>query len=106
MKSLVYLTIGTLLAHDDEGDNFWACSNEDVYAGFAEAGVVSAQDAFKKALACAKEVMPETSVEGTPYRLADSYAQLFRWTEPEDWQLRERIFVITSTNEEGGSFKV
>lgn len=103
MKSLVYLTIGTLLAHDDEGDNFWVCSNEDVYAGFAEAGVLSAQDAFQKALACAKQVMPETSVEGTPYRLADSYAQLFRWTEPEDWQLRERIFVITSTNEEGGS---
>ena len=103
MKSLVYLTIGTLLAHDGEGDNFWVCSNEEVYAGFAEAGILSAKDAFEKALSCAKQVMPETSSVGTPYRLADSYAQLFRWTEPEDWQLRERIFCIVSTNEEGGS---
>ena len=102
MKSLVYLTIGTLLTHDGTGDNFWVCPNEDVYAGFAQAGITSAKDAFEKALACAKKVMPETSAE-SPFRLADSYAQLFRWTEPEDWQLRERIFCIVSTNEEGGS---
>ena len=102
MKSLVYLTIGTLLAHDGAGDNFWVCPNEEVYAGFAQAGITSAKDAFEKALACAKKVLPETSPE-SPFRLADSYAQLFRWTEPEDWQLRERIFCIVSTNEEGGS---
>ena len=102
MKSLVYLTIGTLLAHDGVGDNFWVCPNEEVYAGFAQAGVSSAKDAFEKALKYAKQVMPETS-PGSPFRLADSYAQLFRWTEPEDWQLRERIFCIVSTNEEGGS---
>lgn len=102
-KALVYLTIGTLLAHSDEGDNFWVCPNEDVFAGFAEAGIKSAKDAFEKALACAKEVMPETSTVGSPYRLADNYAQLFRWTDPEDWQLRERIFVITSTSEQANS---
>lgn len=101
-KALVYLTIGTLLEHSGAGDNFWVCSNEEVFAGFAEAGVTSAKDAFEKALACAKAVLPETAPD-SPYRLADSYAQLFRWTEPEDWQLRERIFCITSTNEAGSS---
>lgn len=102
MKSLVYLTIATLLEHSDPNDNFWVCSNDEVFAGFAEAGVTSARDAFEKALACAKAVMPETAAS-SPYRLASSYAQLFRWTEPEDWQLRERIFCITSTNEAGSS---
>lgn len=102
MKSLVYLTIGTLLAHSDVNDNFWVVPNSDVFAGFADAGITGAEDAFKKALACAKEVMPETAPD-SPYRLADSYATLFRWTEPEDWQLRERIFVIPSTSETGHS---
>lgn len=102
MKSLVYLTIGTLLAHSDAGDNFWVVPNDEVFAGFAEAGIKDAQDAFQKALACAKQVMPETAPE-SPYRLADNFATLFRWTEPEDWQLRERIFMVTSTNESGNS---
>lgn len=103
LKSLVYLTIGTLLEHSDPGDNFWVCSNDEVFTGFAEIGIADAADAFRKALDAAKEVMPETSSAGTPYRLADNYAQLFRWTDPEDYQLRERIFVITSTNEWGHS---
>lgn len=101
-KSLVLLTIGTLLEHSDEKDNFWVCPNEDVFNGFAEAGILSAKDAFEKALASAKKVLPETAAN-SPFRLADSYAQLFRWTDPEDWQLRERIFTITSTNEAGSS---
>ena len=99
LKSLVYLTIGTLLEHSDPGDNFWVCPNEEVFAGFAQMGIKSAEDAFKNALACAKEVMPETTTTSSPYRLAGSYAQLFNWGEPEDYQLRERIFVLTSTNE-------
>lgn len=98
-KALVYLTIGTLLEHSGANDNFWVCSNEDVFQGFEDAGISSAKDAFEKALACAKQVMPETADGASPYRLATSYDQLFRWTDPEDWQLRERIFVITSTNE-------
>ena len=103
LKSLVYLTIGTLLEHSDLNDNFWVCSNEVVFAGFAQMGISSAKDAFEKALACAKEVIPETSTTGTPYRLADNYAQLFKWTDPEDYQLRERIFVLPSTSEVGSS---
>lgn len=103
VKSLVYLTIGTLLEHSEPGDNFWVCTNEEVFAGFAGIGIDGADDAFRKALACAKDVMPETTTNGTPYQLASSYAQLFKWADPEDFQLRERIFVITNTNEAGGS---
>jgi len=103
VKSLVYLTIGTLLAHSEPGDNFWVCSNSEVFDGFKGIGINDAQDAFQKALACAKEVMPETSVGGTPYKLAKSYADLFKWENLEDFQLRERIFVIPNTNEAGGS---
>lgn len=103
LKSLVYLTVGTLLTHSDPGDNFWVCSNDKVFAGFREIGIDGAKDAFEKALACAKDVMPETSTVGTPYRLAANYAQLFSWTNPEDYQLRERIFVIPSTSEWGNS---
>ena len=103
LKSLVYLTIGTLLEHSQPNDNFWVCSNDEVFAGFAEIGIESARDAFEKALQAAKEVMPETTTTASPYRLADNYAQLFRWTDPEDFQLRERIFVIPSTSEVGAS---
>ena len=99
-KSIVYLTIGTLLAHSDVNDNFWTCSNEEVFDGFASfCDVISAESAFKKALFCAKEVIPETTTTGTPYRLADHYADLFKWTDPEDFQLRERIFCLISSNE-------
>ena len=76
MKSLVYLTIGTLLEHSGEKDNFWVCPNEEVFAGFSEMGVESADDAFTKALACAKEVIPETTTTGSPYRLAEKYSDL------------------------------
>lgn len=103
VKSLVYLTIGTLLEHSDVGDNFWVCPNSEVFAGFEEMGIKGAKDAFEKALACAKEVMPETSTTGTPYRLANSFADLFRWENTEDFQLRERIFVIPNTSEVGAS---
>lgn len=102
-QSLVYLTIGTLLAHSEPGDNFWVCSNEEVFKGFAEMGIESADDAFRLALEAAKDVMPETSTTGSPYRLADSYAQLFRFSDPEDFRLRERIFVVTSVNEKANS---
>lgn len=102
VKSLVYLTIGTLLAHSNPGDNFWTCPNAEVFAGFSKIGIPDAKTAFEKSLACAKQVMPETN-PASPYKLAKSYADLFRWENPEDFQLRERIFVIPNTNEAGGS---
>ena len=103
VKSLVYLTIGTLLEHSDADDNFWVCSNEEVFAGFASIGIESAKDAFEKALEAAKDVMPETSETGSPYMLAENYSQLFKWTAPEDYQLKERIFTITSASEKAYS---
>ena len=93
MRSLVYLTIGTLLAHPD--DNFWL--NEVRKPDFSGIGVNSARDAFTKALTDAKDV-----IENGPFELAPSYAQLFRWTEPEDWQLKERIFVMPTSPEGSG----
>lgn len=103
VQSLVYLTIGTLLEHSEPNDNFWVCSNEEVFAGFAEFGINSAADAFRLALEAAKDVMPETTTKGTPFRLADNYSQLFKWSDPEDFLLRERIFVITSASEKAYS---
>ncbi len=93
MRSLVYLTIGTLLAHPD--DNFWLAESRT--PDFSAIGIATANDAFNLALADAKNV-----IENGPFELAPSYAQLFRWTEPEDWQLKERIFVMPTTPEGSG----
>lgn len=93
MRSLVYLTIGTLLAHPN--DNFWIA--EERTPDFTPIGISSAEDAFQKALKDAKDV-----IENGPFVLAESYAQLFRWTEPEDWQLKERIFVMPTSPEGSG----
>jgi hypothetical protein len=103
MKSLVYLTIGTLLEHSGENDNFWVCSNDEVFAGFAAMGIESADDAFAKALASAKEVLPETTTTGSPYRLAEKYSDLFRWADLSDFQSMERIYAIPNTSEVEGS---
>lgn len=93
MRSLVNLTIGTLLAHPE--DNFWL--SEMRTPDFSEIGVHTANDAFAMALKDAEYV-----INHGPFELAPSYAQLFRWTEPEDWQLRERIFVMPTTPEGSG----
>ena len=101
-KSIVYLTIGTLLKHSEPNDNFWMVPNEQVFKGFEELpgehSITSADDAFTKALKYAELVIPETN-PASPHRLAENYADLFRWTEPEDFQIRERIFCLTSCNE-------
>ena len=93
MRSLVHLTIGTLLAHPD--DNFWL--PESRTPDFSEIGITTANDAFTKAFDDAKDV-----IDNGPFELAPTYTQLFRWTEPEDWQLRERIFVMPTTPEGSG----
>ena len=83
-RSLVYLTIGSLLAHPD--DNFWL---PDRTPDFSAIGITTARDAFQKALADAEDV-----IQNGPFELCPDYRQLFRWTLPEDWQLKERIFAI------------
>lgn len=92
-RSLVYLTIGTLLAHPD--DNFWL---SDRRPDFSPIGIHTAEDAFKKALYDAEDVI----ING-PFELCPDYRQLFRWTEPEDWQLKERIFAIPRAPESADS---
>lgn len=87
-RSLVYLTIGSLLANPD--DNFWVNRTPD----FSEIGIETAEDAFKLALADAKDV-----IENGPFELCPDYRQLFRWTEGEDWQLKERIWVMPRSPE-------
>lgn len=93
-RSLVYLTIGTLLAHPD--DNFWL--SEQRSPDFSEIGIASAEDAFNKALADAEDV-----IENGPFELCPDYRQLFRWTEPQDWQLKERIWVMPRSPESDDS---
>ena len=88
-RSLVYLTIGTLLAHPD--DNFWLT---DRTPDFSEIGINTPSDAFTKALTDADDV-----ILNGPFELCPSYRQLFRWTEPEDWQLKERIWAIPRSPE-------
>lgn len=87
-RSLVYLTIGTLLQHPD--DNFWVNRTPD----FSEIGIVTPEDAFKLALDDANAVLTQG-----PFELYPDYRQLFRWTEPEDWQLKERIWAMPRSPE-------
>ena len=91
MLSQVYLTVGTLLLH--RTDNFWT-PERDALIDFTPIGVTTPADAFTKALAYAEDV-----IENGPYELAPNFAALFRWTDPADWQLKERIMVIPNTAE-------
>ena len=110
LLSQVYLTIGTLTAHAD--DNFWDPAKRSARFGTANPdfskcleGITAdssmkdvSTEAFKEALACAEDV-----IQNGPYELAPDYRQLFRWTEPEDWNLKERIMVLTNSPESGPS---
>ena len=91
-RSLVYLTIGTLLEHPD--DNFWVNRTPD----FSEIGINGPEDAFKLALADAENVIADG-----PFKLEEIYGDLFRWTEPEDWQSKERIWVMPRSPESNGA---
>ena len=91
-RSLVYLTIGTLLEHPD--DNFWVNRTPD----FSEIGISSSDDAFRLALADAENV-----IENGPFELENVYGDLFRWTEPSDWQSKERIWAMPRSPESNGA---
>lgn len=103
MRSLVYLTIGSLLAHPD--DNFWVNRTPEFKTPDGEP--LDAKRAFELALEDAEDV-----INNGPFELAPSYAQLFRWggsdkkhpnQYPGDFQLKERIFVIPRTAEGKGN---
>ena len=110
LLSEVYLTIGTLTAHPD--DNFWDPAKRQERYGISQPdfsksldGITSSSSmadvskkAFEEALRCAEDV-----IEYGPYELAPKYSDLFRWTNPEDYTLKERIFVLTNSPESGVS---
>ena len=106
LLSQVYLTIGTLTAHPD--DNFWDSAKRQARYGVSQPDFSKVLDgitvsssmedvskkAFEQALSCAEDV-----IQHGPYELAPKYTDLFRWTDPEDFTLKERIFVLTNSPE-------
>ena len=121
-RSSVYLTIGSLIrsVESNPDNNFWLKERTpDMMAGFAEIGITSANDAFALALKDAMQVIEPghggvpreikdadgnvISTTVSPFKLCPDYRQLFRWTEPEDWQLRERIWAMPRSPESNGA---
>lgn len=86
-KAAVYLQIGSLMSSPD--DNFWDNSRPERRPDFASCGILTAEDAFAKALAASESV-----INDGPYELAGNYNDLFRWTGQEDYLLKERIFTL------------
>lgn len=60
---------------------------------FSALDIADEKDAWALCLAAAENV-----IENGPYELAYSYADLFKWTTPTDYQLKERVFVLNSTD--------
>lgn len=104
MKASVYMTIGSLLSsyEADPNDQFFDASKDAALIAegkdprtpdFNAIGIGNARDAWELCFRTSEKVISEG-----PYRLAGDYRQLFRWTDPEDFTLDERIFVLQSTN--------
>lgn len=103
LLSQVYLTIGTLTKHSN--DNFWNPAERTpdfspIFEGITETSTMRdvSKKAFQEAYAAAQDV-----IDNGPYVLASKYQDLFRWTNPEDWTLKERIMVLTNSPESGTS---
>lgn len=94
-KAAVYAQIGSYLSYPDD-HAFGTVKTGPVDVDFSYCGIESAHQAWTLALTYAEDV-----ILNGPYALAQDYKQLFRWTEPEDWQLKERIFVLPTTSEAG-----
>ena len=91
-KAAVFLQIACILEHQD--DNFFDISKEGRAPDFSalsrlQLKIETAQDAYELAYDTAVNV-----IENSGYELCPDYSQLFRWTNPEDWQLKERIFTL------------
>lgn len=90
LKAHVYMTIGSLLSNPD--DNFWDTSKRT--PDFSECGINSAKDAWQLCYdTCNKVIASHT------YELAPTYKRLFRWSDPSDFTLKERIITFTSSNQ-------
>lgn len=107
LLSNIYTTIGSLLTSQD--DNFWNNELEHRKPDFSEIDVLSAEDAYKKALYYAEMLIPESETFNpeSPYRLSWKFSDLFTFdpsfhtTNPagsyDSWNNPERIFVIPVT---------
>lgn len=91
LKVAVYAQIACML--ENMPYHFFDLTKEGRAPDFSFADIDTARDAWEFSLKAAEEVI----ASGT-YALADSYADLFRWTYPEDFQLKERIFVLQSSD--------
>ena len=90
-KSKVYLQMACLLEY--KGDHFYDITKEGRMPDFTESGVNTAEEGYRLAYETAIQV-----IEDGPYSLTGvKYGNLFRWTDPEDFHLSERIFVLAST---------
>ena len=90
-KSKVYLQMACLLEYSD--DHFFDETKEDRLPDFADSGVRTAEEGYRLAYDTAIQV-----IEEGPYNIIGiKYGDLFRWTEPEDFRLAERIFALEST---------
>lgn len=94
-KAAVYAQIGSYLSYPDD-HAFGTVRSGAQEVDFTACGIESAAQAWKAAYDHAEDV-----ILNGPYSLASDYSQLFRWTEPEDWQLKERIFMLPMTSDAG-----
>ncbi len=90
LKAHVYMTIGSLLSSPD--DNFWDPSKRT--PDFSACGINSAKDAWQLCYDTCTTV-----IESGVYSLAPTFGQLFRWRDPEDFNLDEKIITFTSSNQ-------
>lgn len=95
LKAIVYVHFGSIL--DSPEDQWFDLSKPGRTPDFTACGVTSAADAWQKALETAESV-----ISSSGYTLTPDYRQLFRWdvdNHPEDFQLKERIFVLNAVDE-------
>ena len=85
LKAKVYVQIGSILGYPN--DQAFKTAPD-----FTKSGIADAKQAWTLALSTAENV-----INNGPYKLADKYTDLFRWTDPADYLLKERIFVLQCT---------
>lgn len=90
-KAAVYTQIGSYLSAPED-HAFGTIATGPQTPDFTACDIQTAEQAWLLAWENAMAV-----IEKGPYRLADRYTDLFRWTDPQDWQLKERIFVLTTS---------
>jgi starch-binding outer membrane protein, SusD/RagB family len=84
-KAKVYIQIASILGYPS--DQAFKDAPD-----FNNCGISNAAQAWTLALNTAENV-----ISNGPYKLASKYSDLFRWTDPSDYQLKERIFVLQCT---------